>query len=149
MHENDYQNSQMPAELEALLQKMRPRLPGGFAMRTRLRFERAVEVRRLRRFVIGAISLFVVASLLVWGVILNTVNIAGTVWNGLLSGIALIRTVISLWGLLPVIGGGFAMAVICVTLLLLAIVVRLDRPAFHRNNPRLGAYPSTEREQVS
>lgn len=129
MEGHDRQSEQLSPEITTILMATRPTIPAGFALRARQKFERALAVRRLRRWITGSVSLFVLTSLMLWGLIFNVLNIGVSVWQGVLGGMAIIRFLFTLWDHVPLLGVGFALVIMVFNLTIWAVVGKLDQPA--------------------
>ena len=69
-----------------------------------------------------------VASLAIWGLILNIGNFGESLLESVWGGMALMRSLITLWDHLPVVGASFAVVTMLLTMVLWGVVGKLDRP---------------------
>ena len=114
-------------EIESALRMSVPKIPAGFARGAAIRFAAAHARKRMRRLYYSAAALFVGVSLFVWMTLLNIGQVGDAAWDGLLAGVAMVRSVFTLWQHIPVFGVFFAVVGMLLTLVLGGVVSKLDR----------------------
>jgi hypothetical protein len=125
-------NADMPDELRAALFSIQRSAPAGFVDKTVVLFESALAKKRVRRLVLGLSFTFLVNAAGAWAVLLNAFGLADAIWSGLVSAVAFMGSVMTVWDYLPVTSALFSLALMAVTALSLGLLRKLDKPSLSR-----------------
>ena len=119
----------------ALFAAQRP-VPAGFAHQATARFERALAKRRRQRMILSIAATCLISAACAWTLVLDAFGLTGAIWDGIVSAVVFMSSVMTVWSHLPVVGIFFSVGMMALVLFAYALLTKLEGTALENRTYR-------------